>query len=94
MSLRDRFDEFADRAADLAEKATDRARDLAAEHNSTIDEKLDKAAGYIDEKTGGKYADRIGTGVSRAKDGLDRFAEPRQGGEHRPRDNDGDGTRP
>ncbi|BCJ26851.1 antitoxin [Actinocatenispora sera] len=75
MSLWDKFDEFADRATELADKATDRARGLAAEHNDKIDAKLDRAAGFIDEKTGGKYSDKIGTGVVRAKDSLDRFAE-------------------
>jgi hypothetical protein len=75
MSLWKKFDEFADRATELADKATDRARGLAAEHNDKIDAKLDRAAGFLDEKTGGKYSDKIGTGVGRAKDGLDRFAE-------------------
>jgi|GEM_PF-3299948 len=75
-SLWKKFDEFADRATELADKATDRARELAAEHNDTIDAKLDRAAGYLDEKTGGKYSDRIGTGVGKAKESLDRFAEP------------------
>jgi hypothetical protein len=75
MSLWEKFDEFADRATELADKATDRARGLAAEHNDKIDAKLDRAAGFIDEKTGGKYSDKIGTGVGRAKEGLDRFAE-------------------
>ncbi|WP_203964987.1 antitoxin [Actinocatenispora thailandica] len=77
-SLWERFDEFADRATELADKATDRARGLAAEHNDRIDAKLDRAAGFLDEKTGGKYSDRIGTGVGRAKDSLDRFAEQDQ----------------
>lgn len=82
MSLWKKFDEFADRATELADKATDRARGLAAEHNDKIDAKLDRAAGFIDEKTGGKYSDRIGTGIGRAKDGLDRFAEHQPGPEH------------
>lgn len=75
MSFQEKFDEFADRATELAEKATDRARGLAAEHNDTIDAKLDRAADFLDEKTGGKYSDRIGSGVTRAKESLDRFAE-------------------
>ncbi len=79
MSFKDKFDKFADRATELAEQATERARGLASEHNDTIDQKLDKAAGYLDEKTGGKYSDRIDNGVGRAKEGLDRFAE-RDGG--------------
>jgi hypothetical protein len=80
MSLWEKFDEFADRATELADKATDRARGLAAEHNDKIDAKLDRAAGFLDEKTGGKYSDKIGTGVGRAKEGLDRFAEQQPAG--------------
>lgn len=32
---------------------------------------LDKAAEVIDDKTGGKYTDKIDTGVEKAKDALD-----------------------
>lgn len=77
MGVMDRLNEFADRATELADKATERARGLAAEHNDRIDEKLDRAAGFLDDKTGGKYSERIGTGVTRAKEGIDRFAEQR-----------------
>lgn len=82
MGMMDRLNEFADRATELADKATDRARGLAAEHNDRIDEKIDRAAGFIDDKTGGKYSERIGTGVTRAKEGIDRFADQRES-EHR-----------
>ncbi len=83
MSFKDKFDKFADRATELAEQATERARDLASEHNDKIDQKLDRAAGYLDEKTNGRYADKIGTGVGRAKEGLDKFAERGEGGSGR-----------
>jgi hypothetical protein len=82
MSLKDALDEFSDRATELAARARVRARDLAAEHNDQIDEKLDRAAGFLDEKTGGKYSARIGTGLDRAKQSLERFVAER--GERRP----------
>lgn len=73
----ERLNEFGDRANELADKATERARELVAEHNDKIDEKLDRAAGFIDEKTKGKYSARIDAGVERTKTGLDRFGDNR-----------------
>jgi hypothetical protein len=32
---------------------------------------IDKAKGLIDEKTGGKYHDKLDTGAEKAKDALD-----------------------
>lgn len=40
-------------------------------HGDKISDGLDKAAAAADKKTGGKYADKIATGKSKAKDALD-----------------------
>lgn len=69
------FDRFAEKATEIADRATDRARDLVADHNEQIDSRLDKAAGFIDRKTGGKYSERISGGLDKTKSSLDRFAE-------------------
>ena len=45
--------------------------DAVDKHGDTISEGLDKAAGKIDQKTAGKYSDKIESGVSKAKDALD-----------------------
>jgi hypothetical protein len=79
MGMLERLNEFGDRANELADKATERARELVAEHNDKIDERLDRAAGFIDEKTKGKYSARIDAGVERTKTGLDRFGDNRAG---------------
>ncbi len=73
----ERLNEFGDRANELADKATERARELVSEHNDKIDERLDRAAGFLDEKTKGKYSARIDSGVERTKTGLDRFGDNR-----------------
>ncbi|MFB7471542.1 antitoxin [Kitasatospora sp. NPDC056184] len=54
----------------LADKATD----LAREHGGAITQGLDKVADVIDDKTDGKYSGQIDTAADKAKDfinGLD-----------------------
>ncbi|MFE7190088.1 antitoxin [Kitasatospora sp. NPDC057541] len=54
----------------LADKATD----LAREHSGAISQGLDKVADVIDDKTDGKYSGQIDTAADKAKDfinGLD-----------------------
>jgi hypothetical protein len=77
MGMLERLNEFGDRANELADKATERARELVSEHNDKIDDRLDRAAGFLDEKTRGKYSARIDAGVERTKNGLDRFGDNR-----------------
>ncbi|MGW0425015.1 antitoxin [Streptomyces sp. NPDC003015] len=47
---------------------------LAQQHGGKIQHGLDKAAKVVDEKTKGKYSDRIQTGTGKAKDAMDRLA--------------------
>lgn len=51
----------------------DRIKDAVTQHGDRIGEGLDKARDVIDDKTGGKYSDKLDSAVSKAKDGLDRF---------------------
>lgn len=51
-----------------------KGKDLAAEHEDTIQDGIDKAADVVDDKTDGKYSDHIDTGAEKAKEvveGLD-----------------------
>ena len=41
------------------------------DHGDQIGSGIDKAAAAADEKTGGKYDDKIDTGTDKLKDGLD-----------------------
>lgn len=45
--------------------------DAVDQHGEKINEGLDKAAGAIDKKTGGKHSEKIRQGVARTKDALD-----------------------
>ncbi|MEU6120871.1 antitoxin [Streptomyces sp. NPDC047123] len=53
--------------------AKDKVADLAQQHGDKIDQGLDKAAKVVDEKTKGKYSDKIQAGTGKAKDAVDRL---------------------
>ncbi|MFG2371919.1 antitoxin [Streptomyces sp. NPDC048504] len=54
--------------------AKDKVSVLAQQHGGKIEHGLDKAAKMVDEKTKGKYSDKIQTGTGKAKDAMDRLA--------------------
>ncbi|QIS17566.1 antitoxin [Nocardia terpenica] len=47
-----------------------KGRDAAAENAEKIHEAVDKAGGFIDEKTGGKYSDQIHKGSDALKNAV------------------------
>ena len=51
----------------------DKAKDAMRQHDDKVDEGVDKAGDFADEKTGNKYSDQINTGEDKAREGLDRF---------------------
>ncbi|WP_030326731.1 antitoxin [Streptomyces sp. NRRL B-3229] len=59
--------------------AKDKVSGLAQQHGDKIQHGLDKAAKVVDEKTKGKYSDRIQTGTGKAKDAMDRLAAHKDG---------------
>ncbi|MET8683402.1 antitoxin [Streptomyces sp. NPDC004732] len=59
--------------------AKDKVSDLAQQHGDKIDQGLDRAAKVVDEKTKGKYSDKIQAGTGKAKDALDRVAGSDEG---------------
>jgi antitoxin protein of toxin-antitoxin system len=48
----------------------DKARKLAEEHADKVEQAIDKVADVVDDKTGGKYADKIDKGAEAAKNAL------------------------
>jgi hypothetical protein len=54
--------------------AKEKVSHLAQRHGGTIGQGLDRAAKLVDEKTKGKYSDRIRAGTGKAKDAMDRLA--------------------
>ncbi|WP_175411917.1 antitoxin [Streptomyces sp. TRM64462] len=60
---------------DSLKNLKDKAEDLAANHGETIAQGLEKAGDLIDEKTDGKYSERIGSGVDKAQELVERLGE-------------------
>lgn len=54
--------------------AKDKVSGLAQQHEGKIQHGLDKASRVVDQKTKGKYSDRIQTGTDKAKSAMDRLA--------------------
>ncbi|GGU06329.1 MULTISPECIES: antitoxin [Streptomyces] len=67
--------------------AKEKVSDLAQQHGDKIDHGLEKAARMVDEKTKGKYSDKIESGTGKAKNALDRIA-------HKDGDAKGEGLTP
>ena len=49
----------------------DKAKDLIHDNEEKVDDAIDKAAELVDEKTGGKHADKIEKAVDKAHDAVD-----------------------
>jgi MT0933-like antitoxin protein len=70
-----------DKARDLISENTEKAKALINEHDDKVDGALDKVAGFVDEKTGGKHKAKIAIGSAQAKAAIKKFArdDPRPG---------------
>jgi hypothetical protein len=53
----------------------DKAQDAAGEHSEQVDQGMEKAGEFVDEKTGGKHTDKIDRGVDKAGEAVDKFTE-------------------
>ncbi|MFD8261395.1 antitoxin [Streptomyces griseoluteus] len=62
--------------------AKDKVTDLARQHGDAVQGGLDKAAQLVDQRTKGKYTDKIHAGTDKAKEAVDRLGqESRKPGE-------------
>jgi uncharacterized protein YjbJ (UPF0337 family) len=59
----------------VAGQAKEKAGDLAVDNRARVEGALDKAGAKIDEKTEGKYADKIAKAKSQVTKGVDKIAE-------------------
>ncbi len=62
-----------DNAKDAVEGLKDKAGELVAGQSDNIEGALDKAADFIDDKTGHKHTDKIDGAVDKAKELLDNL---------------------
>jgi hypothetical protein len=51
----------------------DKAKDALRDHDDKVDQGIDKAGDFADDKTGNKHSDQIDSGADKAREGLDRF---------------------
>jgi hypothetical protein len=59
--------------------AKDRVSDFAQRHEEKVHHGIDKAAKVVDERTKGKYSNKIQTGTGKAKGAVDRLAHKDDG---------------
>ena len=53
----------------------DKVKELLGQHSDKVDEAVDKTGDMLDEKTGGKYADKVDKAQEQAKKAADRWGE-------------------
>jgi hypothetical protein len=78
--------DYLDKAKDLAKDLTGKARDTVTEHSDTIDEGIDKAAEFVDDKTKRKYSDKIESVQAKAHDVVERITTDKDDGGMPPAD--------
>ena len=53
----------------------DKAEDAAGEHPDQVNEGIEKAGDFVDDKTGGKYSDQIDQGQEKAGDYVEGLGD-------------------
>lgn len=69
--------ELADAATKAAQQAREKAGEIAHEQRGKVEEVLDKAGQAIDDKTEGKYHDKVARAKESVVKGVDKLAEQR-----------------
>ena len=54
----------------------DKAKSLLSQNKDKANDAVDKVGDMVDDKTGGKYADKVDTAQDKAKEMLDKQKEP------------------
>jgi hypothetical protein len=78
--------DYLDKAKDLAKDLGDKARTAVSDHSDKIDEGIDKAAEFVDDKTKHKYSEKIEGVQSKAHAVVEKISEGAPG--------DGEGKAP
>jgi uncharacterized protein YjbJ (UPF0337 family) len=77
---------FLDKAKDLAKGLQGKAKTTVGENQEKIDGGIDKAADFVDEKTKGKYSDKIEKGKDAAHRAVDKIGGDDGGSAEQPKD--------
>ncbi|MER5884008.1 antitoxin [Streptomyces sp. NPDC001941] len=60
---------------DALKNLKQKAEELAETHGDKISGGLEKVGDLVDDKTGGKYSEKIDTGVDKAQDMIERLGK-------------------
>jgi hypothetical protein len=63
---------------DDVKKMADKAKDAVAEHDEQVTDAIDKVAGIVDDKTGGKHRDKIDKAAGKAKGAVEDLSRSRR----------------
>lgn len=77
LQLERRISELTAQAEDLVIRGLAKAGEATHEHRAQIDGLLDKAGSAIDQRTEGKYADKVSRARTQLERGVERLAERR-----------------
>jgi hypothetical protein len=87
-------DDYVQQGKQFANDLRDTASKKVADNEESILGAVGKAARWVDQKTGGKYADRIGKAEAKVGEGVGRVAKQGTGEPKAPGAAAGDGTEP
>jgi uncharacterized protein YjbJ (UPF0337 family) len=77
---------FLDKAKDLAKGLQGKAKTTVGENQDKIESGIDKAADFVDEKTKGKYSEKIEKGKGAAHRAVEKIGGDEGGSAERPKD--------
>ncbi|HNM97557.1 MAG TPA: Rv0909 family putative TA system antitoxin [Marmoricola sp.] len=77
LELERRFNEIAEQTERVFKTAVEKAGDLAHDKRADIDGLLDKVEGALNQRTEGKYADKVTKVKTNLQTGVDKLAEKR-----------------
>src|SRR5262245_28059333 len=66
--------DFLDKLKDAATQARHKAVEVADQRGPQIKQGIEKAGAFVNEKTRGKYADKVAIGTEKAGDAVDQLA--------------------
>lgn len=75
LDLKNKAEQLQEAATKAAHQARERAGELANENREKIDSVVEKAGAKIDERTEGKYADKVAKAKDAVGKGVDKVAE-------------------
>jgi ElaB/YqjD/DUF883 family membrane-anchored ribosome-binding protein len=81
LDLDRRLNELTDQAEHVVGRALDTAADYAHEHQGDVDRLLTRVSTTIDERTEGKYADKVTRVREQLERGVSKLAERRPSGD-------------